>query len=138
MGMNEKGAAIKMLEALVHGGLTNQLRNAINKFRQNRKTVDIQRNFLKRLLVSKAGMVVLAFRKIRSLPERKDMEAYGRASKFERGLSAFVERITRQSFGSFKTEFDDGQALKKRSVLQLINTTQGGQKRMYNRWVSIT
>ena len=112
-----------MLEALVHGGLNNQLRNAINKFRQNRKTVDIQRNFLKRLLVSKAGMVVIAFRKIRSLPERRNMEAYGRASKFERGLSTFVERIIRQSFGSFRNAFDDGQAMKKRSVLQLINTT---------------
>ena len=127
-----------MLEAMVHGGLKNQLRDALNKFRQNRKTVDIQRNFLKRLLVSKAGMVVIAFRKIQTLPEKKNMEAYGKASKFERGLSTFVERITRQTFGAFKTNFDDGQAMKKRSVLQLINTTQGGQKKLYNRWVSIT
>ena len=127
-----------MLEAMVHGGLKNQLRDALNKFRQNRKIVDIQRNFLKRLLVSKAGMVVIAFRKIQTLPEKKNMEAYGKASKFERGLSTFVERITRQTFGAFKTNFDDGQAMKKRSVLQLINTTQGGQKKLYNRWVSIT
>ena len=78
---------------------------------------------MKRLLVSKAGMVVIAFRKIQTLPERRNMEAYGRASKFERGLSTFVERIIRQSFGSFRNAFDDGQAMKKRSVLQLINTT---------------
>ena len=28
--------------------------------------------------------------------------------------------------------------MKKRSVLQLINVTHGGQKKLYNRWVSIT
>ena len=102
MNLKDKGAAIKVLEGLVGHGINYQIRNAINKFRQNRKTVDIQRNFLKRLLTSKAGMVVLAFRRIQTLPERKNMEAYGRASKFERGLEAFVERIVRQSFTSFK------------------------------------
>ena len=66
--MNERGSAIKALESLVHGGINSQIRNVINKFRQNRKTVDIQRNFLKRLLISKTGMVVSAFRKIQTLP----------------------------------------------------------------------
>ena len=83
-------------------------------------------------------MVISAFRRIQTLPERKNMEAYGRASKFERGLSTFVERITRQSFNSFRNSFEEGQAMKKRSVLTLINTTAGGQKKLFNRWVSIT
>ena len=96
--MNQKGAMIKMLESLLNSGWNAQIRDAIRKFRQNRKTVDIQRNFLKRLLTSKAGMVVVAFRKIQTLPEKKNMETYGRASKFERGLSAFVERITRNAY----------------------------------------
>ena len=73
MGMNEKGAAVKSLEDLVRGGIVSQLRSVINKFRQNRKTVDIQRNFLKRLLASKAGMVISAFRRIQTLPEKKNM-----------------------------------------------------------------
>ena len=98
MDLNQKGAMIKMLESLLNSGWNAQIRDAIRKFRQNRKTVDIQRNFLKRLLTSKAGMVVLAFRKIQTLPEKKNMETYGRASKFERGLSAFVERITRNAY----------------------------------------
>ena len=100
--------------------------------------VDIQRNFLKRLLNSKAGMVVSAFRRIQTLPEKKNMETYGKATKFERGLSAFVERITRQSFNSFRSCLEEGQAMKKRAVVTLINTTEGGQKKLYNRWVSIT
>ena len=71
--MNEKGAAVKSLEDLVRGGIVSQSRSVINKFRQNRKTVDIQRNFLKRLLASKAGMVISAFRRIQTLPEKKNM-----------------------------------------------------------------
>jgi len=39
---------------------------------------------------------------------------------------------------SFKNDLDEGQAFKKRAVIQLINTTMGGQKKMYNRWLGIT
>jgi hypothetical protein len=41
---------------------------AINKFRLNRRITEIQRNFLKRLLMSKAGLVVVGFRKVASPP----------------------------------------------------------------------
>ena len=44
----------------------------------------------------------------------------------------------KRSFASFKADYDEGQAFKKRSVIQLINTTMGGQKKMYARWVNIT
>ncbi len=37
-----------------------------------------------------------------------------------------------------KNEYEEGQAYKKRAVIQLINTTAGGQKRMFNRWLNIT
>ena len=90
MGMNERGAAIKALEAVIYGGINTQIRKVIAQFRQNRKTVEIQRSFLKRLLNSKTGMIVSAFRKIQTLPEKRNAETYGRASKFERGLSSFV------------------------------------------------
>ena len=138
MNMQQKGSVLKVLENLLNNGKNAQIREAINKFRQNRKITDIQRNFLKRLLMSKAGMVVIAFRKIQTLPEKRDMEAYLRANKFERGLSTFVSRVLKRSFDAYKTEFDEGQAFKKRAVIQLINTTMGGQKKMYNRWLGIT
>ena len=48
----------KILKNLLHNGKNAQVREAINKFRMNRKITEIQRNFLKRLLMSKAGMVV--------------------------------------------------------------------------------
>ena len=58
----------------------------IQKFKLNRKIIEIQRNFLKRLLMSKAGLVVIAFKKILSLPERPDRNKNEKANKFTRGL----------------------------------------------------
>jgi hypothetical protein len=138
MSNAQKAAILKMLDNLLHHGRNAQIRDAINKFRQNRKITDIQRNFLKRLLLSKAGMVVIAFRKIQTLPERRDDEIYKKANQFEKGLSSFVDRTLKKSFEAFKTEWEEGQAFKKRSVIQLINTTMGGQKRLYSRWVHLS
>ena len=81
---------LKVLDQLLHSSRQLQVRDAIQKFRLNRRVTEIQRSFLKRLLMSKAGLVVIAFRKIQTLPERKDNENYVKATKFERGLSLFV------------------------------------------------
>jgi hypothetical protein len=70
--------------------------------------------------MSKAGLVVIAFRKIQTLPERKDNAAYLKATKFEKGLSLFVEKTLRGSFAPFRNEFEEGQAFKKRAVIQFI------------------
>ena len=59
---------IKLLENLLHYNKIQQLRNIIAKFKANRQINNIQRSFLRRLLQSKAGMVVLAFKEIKSLP----------------------------------------------------------------------
>ena len=123
---------------LLNNGKVAQVREAINKFRLNRRITEIQRNFLKRLLMSKAGLVVIGFKKWQGLPERKDNAAFLKASRFEKGLSSFVDRTLKRSFGAFKNELEEGQAFKKRAVIQLINVTMGGQKKFYNRWLSIT
>ena len=88
--------------------------------------------------MSKAGLVVVGFRKWQGLPELKDRTAFLKASRFEKGLSSFVERTLKRSFGAFRNELDEGQAFKKRAVIQLINVTMGGQKKFYNRWLGIT
>ena len=68
MSNKEKAALLKMLEGLLKNGRIARIREVIEKFKMNRKITDIQRNFLKRLLMSKAGLVVLAFKKMQSLP----------------------------------------------------------------------
>ena len=125
---------LKVLDGLLKNSRTSQIRDAVSKFRMNRRVTEIQRNFLKRLLMSKAGMVVIAFRKMQSLPERRNMEAFKKASKFEKGLANFAQRTLKRVLNSFKNEFEEGQAQKKRAVIQLIECTQGGQKKLYNRW----
>jgi len=47
------------------------IREAVNKFKKNRKIVDIQTNFFKKLLVSKARIALIAFQKFQSLPNKK-------------------------------------------------------------------
>ena len=88
--------------------------------------------------MSKIGKVVTAWQAWKSLPQKKDNSAFLKASRFEKGLSTFVERTLKRSFGAFRNELDEGQAFKKRAVIQLINVTEGGQKKFYNRWLSIT
>ena len=44
----------------------------------------------------------------------------------------------KRALGAFRNEYEEGQAAKKRAVIQLIDTTMGGQKKLYNRWKSIT
>ena len=82
----QKEQMLKVLNQLLSSSKQHQVREAIQKFRLNRRVTEIQRNFLKRLLMSKAGLVVIAFRKIQTLPERKDNESYVKATKFEKGL----------------------------------------------------
>ena len=138
MSNKQKEGCLKVLANLLHNGKNSQIRDAIQKFRLNRRITDIQRNFLKRLLMSKAGLILLAFKKFESLPQKKDNTAFIKASRFEKGLLNFVDRTLKRSFGAFRNEFEEGQAFKKRAVIQLISTTMGGQKKFYNRWLNIT
>ena len=56
---DQKKNVLKVLNNLLNNGKNAQIRDAINKFRLNRRIIEIQRNFLKRLLLSKAGLVLL-------------------------------------------------------------------------------
>ena len=48
------------------------------------------------------------------------MQAFKKASRFEKGLANFAERTLRRALGAFKNEYELGQAQKKRAVIQLI------------------
>ena len=79
---------------------------------------------MKRLLLSKAGLVVVAFKKIQSLPERrKDPKGYDQFIKFERGLQDFFSSTMKRSYVAIKNELDEGQTLKKRAVIQMLSHT---------------
>jgi hypothetical protein len=134
----QKASLIKMLENLLGNDKMSRLKEVVNKFRLNKNITEIQRNFLKRLLMSKAGLVMVAFKKIQALPEITDMEQRIKANKFEKGLSNFVDKTLKNTWAPFKADFEEGQVFKKRAVIQLINVTASGQKKMYTRWNHIS
>jgi hypothetical protein len=51
----------------------------------------------------KAESIVIGFKKWKSLPSKKNKHILIKASKFEKGLSNFVDRTLRISFDAFKT-----------------------------------
>ena len=105
MTSQQKHAVLNVLNSLLHHNKRETIRDAINKFRLNRKIVEIQRHFLKRLLLSKAGLVVIAFKKIQSLPEKKkDPKEYAVFLKFERGLHDFFQSTLKRSYNPIKNE----------------------------------
>jgi hypothetical protein len=134
----QKEMVLKVLLNLLNNGKQAKIREAINKFRQNKKIIDIQRNFLKRLLMSKAGLVLIGFAKWKNLPAIIDKNKSIKGTKFEAGLKRFIDRTLGKAFGAFKNEYELGQNAKKRAVIQMINMTMGGQKRLYQRWIGIT
>ncbi len=91
-----------MLSNLLNNGKNSRMKEAINKFKENRRITEIQRNFLKRLLMSKAGLVLISFKKLQSLPDRNGNKNYLKGSKFEKGLLAFTNRTLKKSFEAFK------------------------------------
>ena len=103
MDSDKKNMVIRILESVANSGRNAHIRQAINQFRMNKRYIEIQKAFLKRLLASKAGMVVIAFRKIQSLPERINHPLFEKANNFEKGLSSFAAKVLRQSFVSFKS-----------------------------------
>ena len=68
MNDKQKEMVLKVLFNLLNNGKQAKIREVIHKFRQNKKIIEIQRNFLKRLLMSKAGLVLIGFTKWKNLP----------------------------------------------------------------------
>ena len=52
--------------------------------------------------MSRAGLVVIAFRKIQTLPDRKDFSKYTKGTKFEKSLTEFISNRLKQSFEPWK------------------------------------
>ena len=55
--------------------------------------------------MSKAGKVLIAFKKIISLPHRFNKDKNDKANRFSAGLNRYVERTLIRSFNAFKNEF---------------------------------
>ena len=102
MGQEQKKYILRLLSNLLHGGKQQRIRDVIAKFRTNARVARVQKAFLKRLLQSKAGMVAIAFRSIKTLPIRHNNKHDYAANRFEQGLSNFINKCLRRSFECFR------------------------------------
>lgn len=60
------------------------------KIDEMRRIKEIQKKFLHKLLMSKAGRVAEAYRIIKTLPEQVNLELKRKAARFENGLRNFL------------------------------------------------
>ena len=82
MSQDQKKFILRLLENLLHGGKQQRIREVIAKFRTNSRVINVQKAFLRRLLQSKAGMVVMAFKEIKFLPSRSNSKYDIKANRF--------------------------------------------------------
>lgn len=61
--------------------------------------------------------------KIKSIPDNKSLRKWNlKANQFEIGLSQFVNKVLKQSFMSFRDEYDRAQNIKKGAAAKLLNS----------------
>jgi hypothetical protein len=78
--------------------------------------------------MSKVGMIVTAYRRIKSLPDKKNEVLHKISNKFEMGLSLFIDRTLKKSFDAFKLKLEEGRVLRKWAVYHFLNTRKGKNK----------
>ena len=72
---------------------------------------------MRKLMYSKMGRVVEAFRIIKSLPYPKQNIDKSKGIKFERNLSDFIRKTIKVSFSEFINYKEKAEIMKKRAVV---------------------
>jgi len=73
-------------------------------FDHQAKIREVQRHILNKILSTKTGKILDAFKKWKGIPEKKNMKKYMKATQFERGLSDFFTSTMKRSYVAIKTE----------------------------------
>lgn len=107
-------------------------------FYLNWKIRQLQTNFIKKLLMTKGGRVMEAVRIWRDLPEPKQLEKVKKAHKFFNALHNIVLSNYSLALKPLKSDSEEGELYKKKSILQLLNTTSSGVRKYYSRWMETT
>ncbi len=72
------------------------------EYEQEIKIKEIRTRFLNRLLMTKTGGILEAFKKWKSIPNRKNMEKYNKLTRFERGLNEYFASTMKRSYVALK------------------------------------
>lgn len=121
LSARQKEAVLKVLNGLLRNSRVGRIREVVNKFRLNWKVKNIQRQFLRRLLSTKAELVQIAFIKFRGLPNRieKVCNKGAHMFKYMNVFERILQRTVRRVFEAFREQLKVEQNRKKRADVQL-------------------
>lgn len=75
-----------------------------------------------------------AFNVWKSIPSQNMMAKYRKGQKFFFKLEHLIKNKITEVNSMFKEQYEEGNSIKKQSVLQLLDLTSTGIRRYYNRW----
>ena len=137
MNDQQKRMILEQLNKFVQNNEGQRMREVLSKFSQNMKISSIQTRFYKKLLDTKYGQALSLFQKWKNLPDTAVPEAVINANKFQNRLHSLVTRNLKSGFAPLYNIHSEAQALKKRSIVHLINKTKSKSTRMFERWKSL-
>lgn len=130
---SQRGALLQ-LQHLASRNTESRVRTTLQNFSKNAKISNVMLKVYHRLFSTTAGRVIALFQKWKVLPVPEDPEKIAIAIKCERILASVATRALKNSFESYKQELFEGEAVKKRAIINLLNKTMSGQKRYFLRW----
>lgn len=87
---------------------------------------------------TKSGKVINAFNSWKTIPYNQKMGKFKKYQKFYFSMESFYKNRLKEVHSCFATGQDDGNLMKKQSILKLFEMTSLGIRRFYNRWTRLT
>lgn len=87
---------------------------------------------------TKSGKVIHAFKEWKTIPYNQKMGKFKKYQRFYFDLEGFYKKRLRTVHNTFSEGHDDGNLMKKQSILKLFEMTSLGIRRFYNRWTRLT
>jgi hypothetical protein len=91
-----------------------------------------------KILQTKSGKLINAFNNWKAIPMNMMRGKYKNYQKFYFNLEAFYKNRIKKVNDVFKEYSEDGNLMKKQSILKLFEMTSLGIRRFYNRWTRFT
>ncbi|CAD8210248.1 unnamed protein product [Paramecium octaurelia] len=111
------------------------LTEVLRRFNQNAIEHNLKRKAMAIINRNTISQVWLSFNRWKQLPEDNNNDLKVQATKFEESLSKFAFHILKKhTWNPLQEVYDDGLAIKKRSVLLMIKTQESEQQRTLDQW----
>ena len=133
-----KMTILERINKIVEATSTQAVLSTIRKFQMNSKIQKVQRKFIERLLQTKSGKTIHAFNAWKGIPVSNMGGKYKTYQKFYFRMEKFFKDRLKDVHSTFTETSDNGNLMKKQSILKLFEMTSLGIRRYYNRWTRLT